>query len=197
MTVAVVSCVYGTDYDQFIPEWENALKNLTRPADEIILHHGERLPDEEYPQARLLNEAVLQATSEWIWKLDVDDLALPDALDLIDYVASDVWLMGYVHSVDGEYVPPALPNDQYLASSKNTYPSMSAFRREAFLEVGGYPLIGHEDWGLWRRMARANCAFESSGRVHCMYRRHPQSRTETEFSQDARVVLMREVMDDG
>lgn len=194
-TVAVVSSIYGHDYDHFIDDWYRALGQLDRPADEIILHRGQ--PDGPYPQARLQNEAVASAASDWIWQLNVDDEALPDALTGIDTVAADVWLMGYYWGDGRYYIPPVLPNDVYLGLTTNPYPSMSAFRREAFGQVGGYPLIAHEDWGLWRRLARSGCTFESSGRGHSIYRRHPMQRSATELLTGDTEMLLREVMDDG
>jgi hypothetical protein len=197
MTVAVVSCIYGHDYDQFIPDWYGALDDLDRQPNEIILHRGERQDGELYPQPRLMNEAIALASSEWVWQLNVDDLALPDGLTGIDTVAADVWLMGYRFEDGEQYVPEALPNRQFLNMSGNPYPSMSAYRREAFEEVGGYPVIAHEDWGLWRRLARAGYTFESSGRPHSIYQRHPLQRSATELLTGNPELMLREVMADG
>lgn len=195
-TVAVVSCIYGDAYDHFAADWYDSLLSLNRQPDEILLHRGERQPDELYPQARLQNEAVANVTADWVWQLNVDDLALPDALDGIDQVEADVWLMGYRRADGAEYVPDALPNDAYLALTGNPYPGMSAFRRSAFEWVGGYPIIAHEDWGLWRRLARAGCRFESSGRVHSTYQQHPVQRSAVELKHGDRAEFFREVMAD-
>jgi hypothetical protein len=196
-TIAIVSSLYGGEYDVFVPDWYEALENMVRQPDEIILHRGERQPGELYPEARLQNEAAERVTADWIWQLNVDDLALPDALVGIDLVASDVWLMGFRRDDGEQYIPTVLPNHEYLSLESNPYPSMSAFRLQAFDDVDGYPMIAHEDWGMWRRMARAGCTFHSSGRVHSTYQTHPLQRTATELLTGDSEKMLREVMDDA
>jgi hypothetical protein len=197
VSVAVIACLYGTEYDRFVDEWFASLGQLERQPDEIILHRGERLEGETGTQARLQNEAAALASSEWIWKLDVDDLALPTALNGIDYVVSDVWVMGYRLENGDKCIPEVLPNSEYLDSDEQLYPGMSAFQRDVFEGVGGYPEIAYEDWGLWRRMARAGCTFESSHRAHSTYRKHRGQRTVTELVEASRETMLREMMADG
>lgn len=196
-SVAVMAVLYGDGYDQFVDDWYDSLLALDRQPDEIVLHRGEQWPGERYPQARLQNEAVEQVQADWVWPLNVDDVALPDALTGIDTVAEDVWLMGYRTEDGTEYVPSALDNDEYLDLRTNPYPGMSAFRRGTFEWVGGYPLIAHEDWGLWRRVAAAGGAFRSSCRVHSTYRHHPAQRSQTELLTGDSKEMLREVMADA
>lgn len=194
--VAIIAPLYGDEYDHFVPAWFDAIAALDRQPDEVILHRGEPLPGETGTCARLKNEAAALSAADWIWTLDVDDLALPDALTGIDDVDADVWAMGYT-GVDGEFIPDVIPNDEYLRLPTQLYPAMSAFRHISFDSVGGFPQIAYEDWGLWRRMARAGCTFESSGRVHSIYRSHPLSRTATEYTHEARPAMLIEMMEDA
>ncbi len=79
-----------------------------------------------------------------------------------------------------DIIPEALSNSDYLSGYGNPYPSMSAFRKPAWEAVGGYPIVGHEDWALWRRMALAGLDFAASGRVHSIYRDHPLRRSKND-----------------
>ena len=179
MTVAVIASLYG-DYDCFVDDWHRSIASLNRRPDEVILRRG-AVPSELYPQPRLLNEAIAQATSDWIWNLNVDDTALPDGLDGIDDVDADVWLMGYRRRDGQEHVPAVISNSDYIALNDNSYPAMSCFRRSALNKVGGFPVIGYEDWGLFRRLARAGCVFAASGRVNSIYSRHDGQRSAVEL----------------
>jgi hypothetical protein len=174
-TVAVVSAIYGDDYDCFVHDWMQSIQRLVRPADEIVLHRG-FARGEAYPWGRIMNEAVAGTSAEWIFPLGVDDMVLPSGLDGIDEVEGDVWLMGFERG-DVEFIPAALPNDEYLDSARNVYPGLSCFRRSAWEKVGGYPIIADEDWGFWRKLARAGATFSASGRVQTIYRDHDGQRT--------------------
>jgi hypothetical protein len=179
MSVTVVAVIYGFDYWQFEMDWRRSLHAMVPPADDVILHHGLLKEGELYPQARLLNEAIAKVATDWVWPLNVDDLALPDALAGLEEQDAQVWLMG-MRSGKQDIVPEAMSNADYLANFGNPYPSMSAFRKQAWELVGGYPTVGHEDWALWRRMALAGLNFSASGRDHSIYRDHPLQRTKTD-----------------
>ncbi len=205
MSVTVVSCAYGTRYAGFVPRWADAVGNLDPAPDEVIVaadrHHD--FPEIDtvvvgdcgwtYPQAFYLNRAIRYVDTEWVCVVDIDDFPMTDALAGLEHVDADVWQMGFVRS-DGEvYVVPQLTNDQYLASDTNPYVAASAFRRQAFNDVGGYRDVALQDWDLWRRMATAGKTFESSGRTHFHYMRHPYTRGATELRLDVRDQHIREI----
>lgn len=196
MSVSVVSCLYGErGYDEFARRWIASLNALnTKPA-EIIVHSDRSslfIPgahvfaaecDWANPQAFHLQRAITLAAlvSEWVWILDMDDEALPDALDGLDDVDADVWQMGYLRSDGEEYVPPQLNAAGFLSSSRNVFTAGSAIRTEAFMGCGGFPDAAFQDWGLWRRLANHGATFETSGRAHYKYTLHERSRTVTEL----------------
>jgi hypothetical protein len=202
LTVAVVSAIYGDDYDCFVYDWQKSIKRLNRAPDEVVLHRG-FAHGELHPWGRIMNEAIAETTTDWIFPLGVDDMVLPDGLDGIDEVESDVWLMGYEHLGGARkvrtFIPTALPNDDYLASARNVYPGLSCFRRSAWERVGGYPIISHEDWGFWRRLARAGATFSASGRVQTIYRDHPGQRSKAKrlAPTEAREERVKEVLADA
>ena len=205
--VTVVSSVYGDrNYHSFVPRWFKAIRNLENPPAEIII--GTDRPTYEsavevvsenrwtYPQAFHLQDAISHASTEWVWICDIDDLAMPDALNGIEDVTEDVWQMGYVRQPDElYYVPPQLAAAEVLASEKNRFVAGSAFRRDAFEEVGGFPDVAFQDWGLWRRMALHGMRFKSSGRAHFYYNRHLATRGATELTMDRRVAQTAEMME--
>ncbi len=195
MTVAVVSCVYG-GYRDFVPRWWEAIQTLNPPPDQVIVA-SDRLHAQPfsqvvkpctwaYPQAFYLNAAVTAADTDWVWVCDIDDYAMPDALQGIDDVDADVWQMGFKRS-DGEvYIPPQLTAAQYLGMETNVFVAGSAFRVDAYRRAGGYRDVAIQDWGLWCVLAAHGATFESSGRAHFHYMRHPRTRTETETTIEQR-----------
>ncbi len=204
--VTVVSCLYGDTHTRFLSEWSHSVRNLNpRPADVVVCTDRAytidaafvHIPMEqpwEHRQAFYLQKAVKAAMTEWVWVLDIDDRALPDALQGLDEVAADVWQMGYVNTAGARYCPPALPNHDYLESPRNMYVGGSAFRVGAFHEVGGYRDVALQDWDLWRRLAENGAAFEASGRVQFHYTQHEASRTDTELTMGRRPDHLAEMM---
>ncbi len=182
MSVTVVSCLYGTSHDPYAGRWKESLLELNRKPDAVTL----TMPWNydpctwKYPFAFYLNKAIRESKTDWIWVLGVDDLALPDALDGIEDVTADVWQMGYLNDKGEEYIPPQLTAEEYLKAEINPFTGCSAFRRETYLRVGGFPDVALEDWALWRRMAAAGSTFESSGRTHYRYMRHEFARSKVE-----------------
>lgn len=205
MTVAIVSCVYG-DHARFINRWANGLKRLNPRPDEVYVLADKpyRIPGAQviaadctwqHPQAFYLNEAMQWITTEWAWQLDIDDIPHANALKGLATVPADVWQMGFDRSDGERYVPPQLTNDEYLASDTNVYVGGSAVRADAFWKVGGMPDVALQDWALWRRMAAAGMTFQTSGRTHFLYQRHPDTRGEVELTADARAAHLAEMME--
>ena len=204
MTVTVVSCLYGEGYDRFVPAWLASVRALNRQPDEIIIGSdidrrldGVRFVSApcswRYPQAFHLQQAFEAASPGWVWHLDIDDVALPDALDGLEDVAADVWQMGYLRADGLRYTPPHLTAAEYLAQQGNPFVGTSAVRTEAFARCGGYPDIAFEDWGLWRSMARTGATFESSGRIHFRYAQGSYTRSSAELKAADRACHLQEM----
>jgi len=206
--VTVVACVYGDrGYQSFVPRWFKAIGNLENPPAQVIIG-ADRFTYEAstevvsenlhwtYPQAYYLQDAITNASTEWIWICDIDDLAMPNALNGIEDVTEDVWQMGYLrHPDELLYIPPQLSPGEVLASEKNPFVAGSAFRRDAFEEVGGFPDVALQDWALWRRMAHHGMRFKSSGRAHFHYNRHLATRGHTELTLARRQQHIAEMME--
>lgn len=206
MSVTVVSCVYGPRYASFFRPWWNAVQALDPAPNRVILAgdgighpNGPEIIQAEcgwrYPQAFYLQQAIEAADTDWVWVIDIDDIPHRDGLAGLADVDEDVWQMGF-HRSDGEtYVPPQLTATEVLASEKNVFVAGSAFRREAFLAAGGFPDVALQDWAVWRRLARNDATFKSSGRTHFHYMRHPHTRGATELTADVRSSHLREMLD--
>lgn len=192
MSVTVVSCVYGTTHWKFANRWRSAISRMDPYPDAIIVASDTTMRRAvtvnavctwRHPQAFYLNKAIELARTEWVWICDIDDIAHPWALKGLDEVEADVWQMGYNRD-SGEsltiYLPPQLTNAEYLSSERNVYVAGSAIRVKAFREIGGFRDVALQDWDLWIRLAEAGASFESSGRTHFDYMRHPDARGEVD-----------------
>lgn len=193
----VISCLYGDSHDAFVDEWARALRGLDPAPAWIVL--GSDRPREipgvlvveanagdRYPQPALLNAALEHVRTEWIWQLDVDDVAYTTALAGLEDVAGDVWQLGYMSSEGEEYLPPQLTAAELLELDRNPFVAGSCIRTSTLRSVGGFPDVALQDWALWRELARAGATFTSSSRSHFYYRRHTMTRGQTELTIAAR-----------
>lgn len=207
MSISVISCLYGeSGYQRFIRAWAEHIAALNRRPDHVIVagdHACEMPPFVRHiirpcpwlhPQAFYLQEAIENASTDWVWIVDIDDLAMPDALDGIDECAADVWMVGYRRSDGTEYVPAPVSAQEVLAASTSVIPAGSAIRVEAFKRAGGFRDVAFQDWALWRSLAERGATFASSGRVGYRYRQHSRARTAVELSDDRRAGHLAEMM---
>jgi hypothetical protein len=189
--VTLISCVYGKTHDQFIEDWTLGVEALDPFPENVVVacDRSRRVLcgrlfascDWKHPQAFYLQQALELVETEWVWIHDIDDKARPDALEGIQFVDADVWQFGYERS-DGEvYIPPQLEASEVLFADSNPFVAGSCIRTAKLREVGGFPDVALQDWALWRRLALASATFQSSGRVHFDYRRHPHARGEREL----------------
>lgn len=191
--VTVVSCLYGDTHDEFEERWWEAVSSLAPSPREVVVATDCVMDGWTHPQARHLQAAVEQVETEWVWFLDIDDLAFPDALEGLDEVAADVWQLGYLRSDGEEYIPPQLSAAEVLAAGRNPFVAGSCVRTEAFRKVGGFRDIALQDWGLWRSLAAADATFQSSKRAHFHYMRHPNTRGAVELDVSRRPEHMQEM----
>lgn len=191
--VTVVSCLYGDTHDEFEERWWDAVAALRPSPRQVVVATDCVMDGWTHPQARHLNAAVEQVETEWVWFLDIDDVAFPDALAGLDEVAAEVWQLGYLRSDGEEYIPPQLTAEEVLAAERNPFVAGSCVRTEAFRRVGGFRDIALQDWGLWRALAAEGATFQSSGRAHFHYVRHPNTRGAVELDIRSRPAHMREM----
>ncbi|MEI2703307.1 MAG: DUF2304 family protein [Baekduia sp.] len=103
--------------------------------------------------------ALQEASGEFVFPLDADDLLEPEALTMmattlqrspeLDFTWGNYSLFG---AEDGQYRAP----DRWLPwtlTYVNPYPVCSMFRRQAVQSAGGWVGRAYEDWNLWLRLA--------------------------------------------
>jgi hypothetical protein len=201
----VISCLYGDSHDEYVDEWVRALRGLDpAPAWVIVGTDRPRLiggvleveadAGGRYPQPAYLNAALELVRTEWVWQLDVDDVAFSDALEGLELVAGDVWQLGYTSSDGEDYRPPQLAGAELLELDRNPFVAGSCIRASTLRAVGGFPDVALQDWALWRELARAGASFVSSSRSHFYYRRHAMTRGQTELTISARAEHLEEML---
>jgi len=186
--ITVISCLYGRTHDRFLGEWLASVRQLDPAPAEVIIatdrfrhitdgalevfrrrNHGCR-----YPQAFYLNKALEHVETAWVWQLDIDDVAFPDALaGLDDRYITDVIQMGFERSDGLIHLPQrGGPINQYVAGS--------IIRTAALRHIGGFRDVEHQDSDVWKRLIAIGAEFVSADRPRFHYRRHAQARTERE-----------------
>jgi hypothetical protein len=192
-SIAVVSSCTGSAFWKFLPAWAHAVAGVTRAPDEVVVvtdaPPGVRAEVEtvidvrwvepnrpwEHHPAYQVNDAIAETTSDWIAKLDVDDLALPGYLTGVDGCDADVWCVGY--RLNGQdHVIPTWPANVILAAENNLLASCSPFRRWLW-EADEWPDSVYDDWCFWLHAAKLAAKFESSQSVGYEYRQHPDQTT--------------------
>lgn len=174
MTVTVLTCLFGDGRDGFLPGWLDAtaaagpdatIVVTDRPRDsgvtEVITTPD---PDWRWPISWHWNHGFAAAETDWVWLVGVDDRIRPDALRLLDGRDVDVLQVGY-HRDGIDHCPPPLTPDAILAAPDNQLVACSPIRRAAWAAVGGFPDVAFEDWGMWRRLARAGRTFGYASEV--------------------------------
>lgn len=200
MSVTVVTCIFGEGRDHFLPGWIEA--TLAAGPDDVIVasDHSRKVtgdvrqyvssptPDWRWPIAWHWNRAFGFARTEWVWIMGVDDRIRPDALRLLEGRDEDVLQVGYHRdSDDMQYIPGARPEAAILAAPDNGLVGCVPLRRAAWEAVGGFPDVAFEDWGMWRRMARAGCRFGWIDAVAYDYHWDPGSNATTQYMNPANI----------
>lgn len=197
---SVLMSVYAKERPEWLREAVRSMLRQTVPPSEFVLVEDGPLTDglygaiEElesgnpglfrivsYPENRglghALREGVAACTRSVIARMDSDDLARPDRMEIqlslmeekgLDMVGSQV--VEFTESPDAPVALTGLPegHDDIVAYSKRRnpfrHPPMT-FRREKVLEAGSYSpeFLYFEDWDLFNRMLAIGCR---AGNVH-------------------------------
>lgn len=186
MTVAV-----GAPYQSRLPGWARAVAALERPPDAVTIavdDIADKLADEianilpvaeivqsnrpwaHHPQV-LVNDAIEYTRTDWICKMDADDVILPHALSRLDGFGGDVLMFGIVHN-GRPLVAPDVTAEAVLARTGNLVFSGSPYRRHLW-EGNEYRDMILEDWAFWIGCAQRGAAFASLGTVDYLYTSHP------------------------
>jgi hypothetical protein len=192
MTVGVVTVAVGEIYLDRLETWATAVAQLNRRPD-LVTVVTDRMPrryveilDDLLPQWQLVtsertwahnpqvlaNDAIAMTETDWICKMDADDMILSHAFDTIDDWRADVCMFGI--SVNGErnLISPPLTAMQVLESPDNLIFAGSPFRRAIWEQTPGFLDMIYDDWAFWRDCARAGAAFHPTGTIDYLYVLH-------------------------
>lgn len=189
MSITLVTVAHGPQYRAFLPQWCAAANALQRQPDHIIIvtddkpHTAAQTLELTTPNTILLakgrhdhhpqiyvNLAIEAAETDWICKMDVDDLIRPHALTPLDDTEADVWMFGI------EYLRASLPAQNVnsvdiLHSQENLVFSGSPFRRWLTDKAKFRDMI-YEDWAFWIDCAKQDANFKPSPTIDYEYVMH-------------------------
>jgi glycosyltransferase involved in cell wall biosynthesis len=108
---------------------------------------------------------VAATSAPYVYNLDADDLALPDALrrmaDVLDADPGAAVCYGDYEEFGDSRLLRRVPRriDPYRLAYTNEYPVTALFRRTALETYGGWRHLGagYEDWSLWMTLAEHGC----------------------------------------
>ena len=190
VTVGIVTVAHGHRYQQYLLEWAEAVARLERAPDHITIvgdaldqtisnaldealgdwtHITSEREFQHHPQY-LVNDAIRFTATEWICKMDADDLIYPDALNTIDNTQADVLMWG-IHLNGRNLYPQNINREHILASPHNLVFSGSPFRRWIW-EAAPYRDMIYEDWAFWIEAAKHGARFQATSTIGYEYRLH-------------------------
>jgi glycosyltransferase involved in cell wall biosynthesis len=186
-TVGIVTVAVGEKYLSFLPEWLQAVRNLEKQPDQITIISDRIIQIDQYtsnvplllissntqwnhhPQV-LINEAIESTHTDWICKMDADDLIYPHALN--DWSPeADVIMFGITLNRDGQkqsLLPAPFTDKTILESEQNLIFSGSPFRKKLWENNKFHDMI-FEDWAFWIGCAKQKARFIPTGRSDYYY----------------------------
>ncbi len=187
MSVGVVAVAYGDTYRAFLPRWMRAMTALEQKPQQIMVVTDD-VPDciarlgganlssvifkqahgtfEKHPQY-LVNEGVAALQTDWVCKMDMDDIIFPHAFNGLHDCLADVYMFGIQL---GEKWLPAhhVTAKDVLRSQHNVIFSGSPFRRWVW-EKQPYRDMICEDWMFWIDAAKNGARFQASPNIDYEY----------------------------
>lgn len=187
MTVSLVSVAVGEKYRAFLPRWMRAITMLeTKPdritvvtdnaTDCVALLGDVNLSSVVFKQASgtytthpqvLVNEAISASRTDWVCKMDVDDIIFPHALNNLWVCDADVYMFGI--QLSGQWLPARhATRADILKTPHNLVFSGSPFRRWVW-ERSPFRDMICEDWRFWIDAATNGARFHASPTIDYEY----------------------------
>lgn len=187
MSVGVVAVAYGDTYRAFLPRWMRAMTMLEQKPQQIMVVTDDvpdciaRLGDvylssvifkqahgtfERHPQY-LVNEGIASMNTDWICKMDMDDIIFPHAFNGLHDCLADVYMFGI--QLDEKWLPAHhITAKDVLRSNHNLIFSGSPFKRWVWEKQGFRDMIC-EDWMFWIDAAKNGARFQASPNIDYEY----------------------------
>lgn len=171
-SASLVTSVWGTNYDSFIPRWWESIKGLNVKPDEIVLVSDKdselhkSVPDwVDVPVIKIETQcfyhkewwarAIESSTKDWIVAIALDDQLHPQAFDFLSDVDGDLVIDNCVFLQGGEWLgswEPTQTHDRRFAPA-----GLSPFyRRIANLYLEMPDDVYHDDYLFYLLAAKAN-----------------------------------------
>ena len=189
MSIGVVTVAYGAKCRAFLPRWVEAINSLAVEPDEVTVVTDDLIDatmktadvnslvrvikaegtHTHHPQV-YANQAVEVTSTEWICKMDVDDIIYPHAFDRLGDADCDVWMFGIRYCNQSLYAP-AVTAEHIMTSPHNLVFSGSPYRRWLHDEATYRDMI-YEDWMFWIDCAAQGARFCHSNTIDYEYVMH-------------------------
>lgn len=187
MSVGVVAVAYGDTYRAFLPRWMRAMTMLEQKPEQIMVVTDDvpdciaRLGDvylssvifkqahgtfERHPQY-LVNEGIASLSTDWVCKMDMDDIIFPHAFNGLHDCLADVYMFGI--QLNDKWLPAHhVTAKDVLRSNYNMIFSGSPFRRWVWEKQPFRDMIC-EDWMFWIDAAKNGARFQASPNIDYEY----------------------------
>ena len=187
MSVGVVAVAYGDTYRAFLPRWMRAMTMLEQKPEQIMVVTDDvpdciaRLGDvylssvifkqahgtfERHPQY-LVNEGIASLGTDWVCKMDMDDIIFPHAFNGLHDCLADVYMFGI--QLNDNWLPAHhVTAKDVLRSNYNMIFSGSPFRRWVWEKQPFRDMIC-EDWMFWIDAAKNGARFQASPNIDYEY----------------------------
>lgn len=189
MSIGVITVAYGDKYRGFLPRWVEAINSLhTKPeqvtivtddmtdaamqaadVESLLTIVGAKGEHVHHPQV-YANQAVEATDTDWICKMDVDDIIYSHAFDRLAEADCDVWMFGISYQTQ-TMLAPSVNSQTILDSPHNLVFSGSPYRKWV-TEKARYRDMIYEDWMFWIDCAAQNARFQPSGTIDYEYVMH-------------------------
>lgn len=188
-SIGIVTVAYGDTYRAFLPQWAQAINELSVQPDQVtvvtddVAAATELLKDlqpcclivaaegehKHHPQV-YVNIAIRHTVTDWVCKMDVDDRILPHAFDELLTADCDVFLFGMRYR-GSDQSAQSVSADEVLRNPNNLIVSGSPFHRTMWIGNEFIDMI-FEDWAFWIGCARKGATFGRSTRIDYEYGIH-------------------------
>lgn len=146
-------------------------KDVPSGIDLLIVKPGQYV----HPIPEFSNAAVRHLDTDWCWNMDVDNFVLPSALFEIRNIDAEVYQAGFKTHYENSYTPPPMSAQDVINADYCFMTAGSAFKKWMWENIDGYPDVGYQDWGLWKKMAKAGARFHVSSQPVYYYYDHKNS----------------------
>jgi len=184
----IAECI-GSVTDQTFTDWEMIIVDdgsTDNPKPICNKYPVKYIYKENGGLASARNRGIQEATSEYVFSFDADDILRPDTIKEYKALAEPNTIVTLPLMAFGSESYTARPEiaSFELLKKRNCIYSNSLFPKELWKRVGGFDesdtmRLGLEDWLFWMECAKAGAKFKTGNYLSLLWRRHPKSMSES------------------